>query len=117
MPRSKYNEEELLQARQSLLDKALLEVNSGEEMVKYCREIIPAWLDAGYDISDEIIIPFVSIESQTDHLLGGTRRSIDMKTTGSAEISDAYAYFMPEFVKARDLLLRYLLAGRNPNSH
>lgn len=43
------------------------------ELIIACRDILNLWLESGGETTDDAVIGFLAIESQSDHVLGGSR--------------------------------------------
>jgi hypothetical protein len=91
------------------LDQSLLAViandpQSFSELVETSRKFIGAWVNAGGDSTDKLILPFVSIDSQADDVgRWGVTREVDE--------TDFYRTFYPAFIEARDDVRKAVLEG------
>jgi hypothetical protein len=65
------------------------------ELVSVCRNIVGAWVDAGGESTDDLVIGFLSIESQADDVgCCGRDRAEDE--------ADFYRVFYPAFISDRN---------------
>jgi hypothetical protein len=80
----------------SVLEPLLaLDPANTEELVQACRRFINAWDQAGNDLLDDLVIGFVSIDSQADDI-GRWERDPD------EDSADFYKMFYPAFIEERE---------------
>jgi hypothetical protein len=80
----------------SVLEPLLaLDPANTEELVQACRRFIKAWNEAGNDRVNDLVIGFVSIDSQADDI-GLFERDRD------ADSADFYKMFYPAFIEERE---------------
>ena len=73
------------------------------ELTTACRNIIDAWLAAGGEPTDDIVIGIYGIDSQVDEVgMCGRERAEDE--------ADFYRVFYPAFIAERDAIRRLLAA-------
>jgi len=93
---------------------------SGIRMIMACRDILWLWVRMGGESTDDPVISFCGIESETDYLLNGSQaligRPVDRQlfelgsTAEAAEIERCYRFYRDTFVDAVRELRGYLEA-------
>lgn len=88
------------------------------EMILACRRILNAWIAKGGASLDDEVITFLAIESQSDHVLGGSQvrvgRDVDhvrFEPRSQAEldeIEELGRFFKDNFKRGLDELTRHL---------
>jgi hypothetical protein len=90
---------------------------NGYEMIDLTRSILDQWIDLGFKYPIDILEPFVSIDSQTDHVCGKMIYPLIGKPWGMVsgsieekkEIEELFVFFKPFYEDSRSKLLAYIL--------
>lgn len=90
----------------------------GSDMILECRQILNAWVRGGGSSLHDAIIGFTGIESQTDHVLGGSQarigRDVDRvkfepgSPAEQAEVEELGRFFHDQFNRDLEDLARFL---------
>ncbi|MBB4100462.1 hypothetical protein [Sphingomonas kyeonggiensis] len=114
-------EEALIELRQ-VVSNLRAQVNEdkfdGSDLVLGCRRVLNLWVNSGGSSLDDPVITFTGIESQSDHVLGGSQvrvgRDVDHVRfePGSAaeqeEVEEIGRFFRESFVDAVNSLSSHL---------
>lgn len=95
------------------------------ELILACRKILDLWIMGGGETTDDAVISFLGIESQSDHVLGGSQvkvgRDVDRvrfepgSDAETIEVGEIAHYFKESFGSAV-VGLAYHLGVRQPPS-
>lgn len=90
----------------------------GSDLILGCRRVLNLWVDSGGSSLEDPVITFLGIESQSDHVLGGSQvrvgRDVDHtrfepgSAAERAEVDEIGRFFRESFVTGvRDLALHF----------
>ena len=109
---------ELRQVVSNLCTRVNQDQLDGSHLILGCRQVLDLWVNAGGSSLDDPVITFTGIESQSDHVLGGSQvrvgRDVDHVRfePGSAaeheEVEEIGRFFRESFVNAVSSLASYL---------
>lgn len=81
-------------------------------MILGCREILHLWLKGGGATLDDAVIGITGIESQTDHVLGGSYKRFERGSEAEAREVEELGRFFDESFKRVVAELALHLDGR-----
>lgn len=107
----------------TLIENLAATPKDGREMVLAARAIIRDWVNSGLPYPIEELDVIVGIESQSDHVLGGTIKRVFGVSPASLtpeaeedELADLYQFFFKRYETARETLRQRLESMTSDNS-
>lgn len=93
----------------------------GSDLILGCRRVLDLWVNSGGSSLDDPVITFTGIESQSDHVLGGSQvrvgRDVDHvrfepdSAAEHEEVEEIGRFFHESFVNAVSSLASHLSGG------
>ncbi|HMI41046.1 MAG TPA: hypothetical protein VK485_07440 [Sphingomicrobium sp.] len=109
----------------SLVRELQIQIDEGsllpEQMIRACRQILHLWLRMGGDTTEDAVVGFLGIESETDYVLGGSQSHVGRPVDhvrfkpGSAaeaqEVEEVGRFYLEYFSRDIEELNAYLNVG------
>ena len=101
-PKSKFNEPERLEAVSRLFQDLKKPVSDGKDVVMTVRGIIRNYIDAGYNIDDDVLSDVLGIDSETDDM--------NVQSDGySSDLERVFLIYSEPLEEARRAIYSYIL--------